>query len=104
MRALRVPSIARCFGDLFRKAIAKPNIARIVSTGALAFPRYGDRSSAFRIEATLKTPTATVPFTVDLVLFNRKQVDVGLIFLGIGKPFPASFERALTARVAGKAP
>jgi hypothetical protein len=97
-----VPAIARCFGELFQKAIAKPNIATILSTGPLAFPRYGDRSTAFRINASLKVPSATVPFTVDMVLFNRGQVDVGVIFLGIVKPLPSSFERALVARVAAR--
>jgi hypothetical protein len=97
-----VPAIARCFAELFRKAIAKPNVATILSTGPLAFPRFGDRSAAFRINATLKVPSATVPFAVDMVLFNRGQVDVGLIFLGIVKPLQASFERALVARVAAR--
>jgi hypothetical protein len=101
-RRVAVPALPRCFGELFRKAIAKPNIATILSTGPLAFPRYGDRSAAFRINATLKVPTATVPFIVDMVLFNHGQVDVGLIFLGIAKPLPASFERALVARVAAR--
>jgi hypothetical protein len=98
-----VPAIARCFGELFRKAIAKPNIATILSAGPLVFSKYGDRSAAYRITAKLKAPSATVPFTVDLVVLNRGQVDVALIFLGIARPLPAVLERALVARVAARA-
>jgi hypothetical protein len=52
---------------------------------------------------SLKAPSATVPFTVDLVVFNRGSIDVAMIFLGISKPLSAAFERALVARVASRA-
>jgi hypothetical protein len=98
-----VPQIARCFGELFQKAVAKPNVATILATGPLDFPKYGDRSAAYRIRARLKAPSGTVPFTVDLVVLNRGQVDIAIIFLGISRPLPAAFERSLAGRVAARA-
>jgi hypothetical protein len=97
-----VPQLAGCFGELFLKQVQKPNTARIVTTGPLAFPKYGDRLNAYRIAMSLKAPSATVPFTVDLVVFNRGSTDVAIIFLGIAKPLPAAFERSLVARVASR--
>jgi hypothetical protein len=98
-----VPQLAACFGELFLREVKKPNWARIVSTGPLTFPKSGDRLNAYRIVMSLKAPSATVPFTVDLVVFNRGSIDVAMIFLGISKPLPAAFERALVARVASRA-
>jgi hypothetical protein len=51
----------------------------------------------------VKAPSETVPFTVDLVVLNRGQVDIALIFLGINRPLPAAYERTLVGRVAARA-
>jgi hypothetical protein len=97
-----VPQIAGCFGEIFVKAIKKPTTASIALTGPLTFPKSGDRLNAYRIVMSLKTPTQMVPFTVDLVVFNKGATDVAMIFLGISKPLPAAFEQALVARVASR--
>ena len=96
------PALPGCFAELFKKG-ARPTVVTIVSTGSLAFPKYGDRTVAYRLKAAVKTPSANVPVTVDIVLVNRGRIDVAMIFLGISKPLPASFERALVARVDARA-
>ena len=94
-----VPQLPGCFGELFAKSFTKPNSAKVLSTGALTFPRVGDRSNAYRLVATVTTPTRTVPVTIDLVTFNKGRTDVALILLGIPKAFPATFEQAAALRV-----
>jgi hypothetical protein len=94
-----VPQLPGCFGELFAKSFKKPNSAKILSAGPLAFPRIGDRSNAYRLVATVTTPTATIPVTIDLVAFNKGRTDVALIMLGIAKAFPPTFEQAAALRV-----
>src|SRR5882724_7242076 len=66
--------------------------------------RYAfDRSNAYRITSLVQTPSGKVRATIDLVVFNRGQIDVAIIFLGVNQALPASFERALVAKVAVRA-
>ncbi len=88
-----------CFGELFAKGVTKPSAAKIVSAGPVAFPKAGDRTNAYRLVASVKTPTATLPVTADIVLFNKGRTDVAMIFLGIVRPLPASLEQTAVARV-----
>ena len=88
-----------CFGELFAKGITKPSVAKVVSAGPIAFPKAGDRSNAYRLVASVKTPTVTLPVTADIVLFNKGRTDVAMIFLGIVRPLPASMEQTAVARV-----
>ena len=67
--------------------------------GPIAFPKAGDRSNAYRLVASVKTPTVTLPVTADIVLFNKGRTDVAMIFLGIARPLPASLEQTAVARV-----
>jgi hypothetical protein len=98
-----VPALPRCFGELFRKGITKPQSATILFAGPLAFPRYGDRSNGYRIRASVKVGTATVPATIDIVLLNRGRIDVAVIFAGIQQPFAPAFERSIVAKLAARA-
>ena len=98
-----VPQLPKCFAELFKKGITKPNSATIFFAGSLAFPPYGDRSNAYRIRASVKTPTATVPATIDVVVFNRGRIDVAIILVAIAQPLPAAFEQSLVANVAARA-
>jgi hypothetical protein len=98
-----VPALPRCFAELFKKGITKPSSATIFSAGPLAFPKYGDRSNAYRITTSVKTPAARVRATIDLVVFNRGQIDVAMIFIAINQALPASLEQRLVAKVAGRA-
>jgi hypothetical protein len=98
-----VPQLPKCFAELFEKGITKPNSATIFFAGPLAFPAYGDRSNAYRIRASVKTPAATVPATIDVVVFNRGRIDVAIIFVAISRPLSAALEHSLVARVAARA-
>jgi hypothetical protein len=98
-----VPALPRCFAELFKKGIPRPSSATIFSAGPLDFPKYGDRSNAYRITSSVKTPAGRVRATIDLVVFNRGQVDIAIIFLGINQALPASLEQGLVAKVAGRA-
>ena len=94
-----VRQLPACFGELFAKGITKPSAAKVVSAGPIAFPKAGDRSNAYRLVASVKTPTVTLPVTADIVLFNKGRTDVAMIFLGIARPLPASLEQTAVARV-----
>ncbi len=98
-----VPALPHCFAEIFKKAITKPSSATILSAGLLSFPRYGDRSNAYRVTSLVQTPSARVRATIDLVVFKRGRVDVAIIFLGVNQALPASLERALVAKVAARA-
>ena len=94
-----VRQLPACFGELFAKGFTKPSAAKVVSAGPIAFPKAGDRSNAYRLVASVKTPTVTLPVTADIVLFNKGRTDVAMIFLGIARPLPASLEQTAVARV-----
>lgn len=98
-----VRQLPGCFGELFVKGIAKPSSAKVVSAAPVAFPKVGDRSNAFRLVASVKTPNVSLPVMADIVLFNKGRTDVAMIFLGIGRPLPASLEQAAVARVLSRA-
>ena len=94
-----VRQLPACFGELFAREITKPSSAKVVSARPIAFPKAGDRSNAYRLVASVKTPTVTLPVTADIVLFNKGRTDVAMIFLGIARPLPASLEQTAVARV-----
>jgi hypothetical protein len=94
-----VPRLPTCFGELFTRGITKPSSAQVLSSGPLAFPKAGDRTNAYRLVASVRTPGITVPVTADIVLFNKGRTDVAIIFVGISKPLPVSLQRQAVARV-----
>jgi len=96
------PALPKCFAELFRKG-AGGSRTTVFSSRRLQFPRYGDRSDAFRIVASVKAPTATVRVYIDIFLFNKGAVDVALLSLGIARPLPAGLERSLVGKLAARA-
>ena len=96
------PELPKCLGELFVKGITKPNSAKVVSTGVLAFPRYSDRSNAYRVVFSFKGPSGSIPVVLDVVTINRGRVDVAMIFVGVGGSLPSSFEQAVAGKVAGR--
>ena len=98
-----VPALPHCFAEIFKNGVMKPSSATIFSAGPLRFPKYGDRSNAYRVTALVQTPSARVRATIDLVVFNPGRVDVAIIVLGVNKALPTSLERALVAKVAARA-
>jgi hypothetical protein len=102
-RRVAVPALPGCFAELFRKGTGNPSAVTIAFSGPIRFPRYGDRSSAYRISGVVKAQQQSVAFTIDLVVFTKGRYDVALLLLGIGKPLPPAMEQSLAARVAARA-
>jgi hypothetical protein len=96
------PALPKCFAELFRKG-AGGSRTTVFSSRRLEFPRYGDRSDAYRIVAAVKAPNATVRVYIDIFLLNKGAVDVAVLALGIARPLPAGLERSLAARLAARA-
>ena len=95
------PDLPRCLGQIVARS-GKPGHITVHSAGPLKFPRYGDRSAAFRVVFLVKSAQAPVPATIDLVAVNQGAVDVAVIFGAAGQPVPSSFERKIVAAVAAR--
>jgi hypothetical protein len=95
------PELPRCLGESVVKSGAPGHIT-LRSAGKLAFPKYGDRSAAYRIVFLVKSGKQQVPATIDLVAVNKGAVDVALFFSSAGQPVPASMERRITAAVVSR--
>jgi hypothetical protein len=95
------PELPRCLGESVVKS-GQPGHITLRSVGPLAFPRLGDRSTAYRVVFAVKNGNQQVPATIDLVAVNRGAVDVAVFFSSAGQPVPASFERAIAKAVAAR--
>jgi hypothetical protein len=95
------PDLPRCLGEIVAKSAAKGHVT-VHSTGTLSFPQYGTQSAAFRVVFYVKSGKTMVPATIDLVAINQGAVDAAVFFGSAGQPVPASFERQIVARVAGR--
>jgi len=96
------PALPRCLAELFAKG-TKPSPTTIFAAGSLQFPAYGDRSNAYRITGSVKTPSARVRFVLDVVVLNRGAIDAAVLMLGIGAPLPAALEQSLVGKLAARA-
>ena len=92
------PAFPRCVADILRKTGG----ITVRSTGTLAFPRFGDRSAAFRISLLVKSGNQKVPVVLDVVAVNEGKVDVGFFFTGVGTRFTPAFERLIVRRVTAR--
>jgi hypothetical protein len=96
------PALAKCLAELFKKGAGATNTT-IFSAGRLQFPRYGERSDAFRVVASVKAPSGSARAYLDVFLFNRGAIDVAVLALGINHPLPTELEQSLVARLAQRA-
>ncbi len=100
------PKFVECLEAPFSAQIAQvaPPGAKVanVRAASLAFPSYGDRSTATRVSATLNIGPTTVPLTIDLVRVYVGRAEVEFTFRSPGQPFSASLERALVGKVVGR--
>jgi hypothetical protein len=97
------PALAKCLAELFKKGAGGPNVT-IFSSKPLRFPKYGDRSDAFRIVASVKANATTrVRVYFDIFLFNKGATDVAMLALGLGNPLPAGLEQTLVGKLAARA-
>jgi hypothetical protein len=100
--AVAQPLLPRCLGEGVAKSSPPPGSVKMRSAGPLSFPRYGDRSAAFRIVFDVKSRKTVVRSALDVVVINRGDVEAAFIF-GAGKgAVPASVERRIVGRVAAR--
>ena len=71
------PALVKCLAELFKKG-AGATKTTILSAAPLNFKRYGDQSIAYRIVASVKTPTAAVHAYLDVILANTGATDIAL--------------------------
>jgi hypothetical protein len=96
------PKLPQCLAEIFRKGTGQPQNVTIVSAAARAFPKLGERSSAYRIVADFKTSGGKVRVSLDAVLMNRGKVDAVIFFAGLGQTFKDAFEHSVAAKVAAR--
>jgi len=96
------PALAKCLAELFRKG-AGVTKTTVFSSGPLKFRRYGDQSVAYRIVASVKTPTAPVRAYLDVILVNKRATDIAFLGLGIQNPLSTALEQSLVGKVVARA-
>jgi TolB protein len=92
-----------CLAQTIRNSSDDPSLFATVSIGAVAFPRVADRATLYRIVLAYKgAPRHAVLLNLDELVINRANVVVGIVFLGVGKPFGSAFERSVATKVAAR--
>jgi hypothetical protein len=70
--------------------------------GALSFPRFGDRSTAWQAQATVKSGGLSVNVAFDVVLVRKRRAVSIYLFGGLGPPNTAQ-EIALVRKAVRRA-
>lgn len=97
------PALPRCLGEIFKKGTGHPDKVTIVSSKAVPFPNFAERTNAYRMVADFKASAkTTVHVYGDIVAMNRGKVDVAIFFFGIGGAFNSSFEQSVARKVAAR--
>jgi hypothetical protein len=96
------PALAKCLAELFKKG-AGATKTTIFSAAPLKFKSYGDQLVAYRIVASVKTPTAPVRAYLDVILVNKGATDIAFLGLGIQKPLSIVLEQSLVGKVVARA-
>lgn len=92
------PLLPRCLGQIVAGS-GKPGEITVGSAGTLAFPRFGDRSAAFRVVFSVRSGTTRVRATIDIVAVNRGAVDAAVFFGGLGGGVSPSLEHSVVGAV-----
>jgi hypothetical protein len=95
------PALAKCLAELFKKG-AGVTKTTIFSSGPLKFRSYGDRSVAYRVVASVKTPTPVRAY-LDVILVNKGATDIAFLGLGIQNPLSTVLEQSLVGKVVSRA-
>ena len=96
------PLLPKCLAEIFKKG-AGASKTTVRSAAPLEFPSYGDRSNAYRITVSVKTPSARIPVVLDVFLLNKGATDIAVLALGIGHALPIAFEQSLVSKLAARA-
>jgi hypothetical protein len=97
------PTLARCLGEIFKKGGGGSNIT-VFSARPVPIARYGDRSAAFQVVASVKANATThVRVFLDILVMNKGAVDIAALALGIGKPLPGQLLQSIATKLASRA-
>jgi hypothetical protein len=96
------PLWPRCLSERAARLSLPPGSVTVRSAGPLPFPRYGDRSAAFRIVFDLEGPKGVTRSVLDVVAIARGQVNATVFFDGPEGSVPASAERRTVSRLAAR--
>jgi hypothetical protein len=98
-----MPALPRCLAELFKKGTGANNPTTVVSAKPLSFPRYGDQSNAYRVLASVKTPSVRVRVYLDIFLLRQGATAVAVLALGINHALPTQLEQSLVGKLASRA-
>jgi hypothetical protein len=97
------PTLARCLGEIFKKGAGGASVT-IFSAKPVQIATYGDRSSAFRVVASVKVnPTTHARVYLDILVLNKGAVDIAALALGIRNPLPGNLLQGIATKLASRA-
>jgi hypothetical protein len=92
-RLATAPQTARCLAYLFANGFGKTAPAsvrlRMLSSRAVAAPRLGERSAAYRLMARVTGTGGSLTITVDFLAFQRGRSIAALGFTGVDSRVPS---------------
>jgi hypothetical protein len=100
--AIVQPLFPRCLGASAARLSQPLGSVRVRSAGPLSFPRFGDRSAAFRIVYAFESGKSFARTALDIVVINRGDVEAVLFFGMVKGSVPASVERRIAGRMAAR--
>jgi len=95
------PGLIGCLASLLEQGSSKGTTITVTHKGTFAFPKLAARTAAFRLVASVKSGTTTLPVYADLVLLARGRMDSVIFFTSVGKALPAALEQQV-AGIAAK--
>ena len=97
------PTLARCLGEIFKKGAGGSTVT-IFSAKPVQVATYGDRSSAFRVVASVKVNSTThARVYLDILVLNKGAVDIAALALGIRNPLPGNLLQGIATKLASRA-
>ncbi len=97
--ALTKAALPRCLGEFIAKSGA-PGAITVIAAGSFPFPRYGDRSVAFRVLLSVLSGGKHIPGVIDAIVLHRGAVVAVLLFGATGTTLPTGLEQHVAGRVA----
>jgi hypothetical protein len=94
------PGLLPCLASVFGKGAQASGVrTRVLSSGAIAFPKLALRTAAYRIAFVATTSGLQLHGSVDLILLGKGRVDSVMISVAFGTP-PLADETRLARLVA----
>ena len=106
-RAVR-PGLITCVTQTLETITTKGIKVAITSQGALPIANVADKTTAYRVAATLRSKTQKLKTYLDVVLVKSGATIYGITFSSLVRPIPANFEHGVALIIArhlnGKGP